>query len=78
MFSVANPGEEIPIGERQRLFERFYRMDSAHEFSRHFGLGLAIAKSIADANDASIFVECKEGLVVFNVFFHERKPVAKP
>ena len=49
--------------------ERFYRTDSSHEFSGHYGLGLAIAKSIADANDAKITVECKDGFVVFKVFF---------
>ncbi|MBP9996959.1 MAG: HAMP domain-containing histidine kinase [Lachnospiraceae bacterium] len=69
VFSVSNPGEEIPINERNKLFERFYRADSSHEFSGHYGLGLAIAKSIADANDAKITVECKDGFVVFKVFF---------
>ena len=65
VLSVSNPGEEIPISERQKLFERFYRADSSHEFSGHYGLGLAIAKSIADANDAKISVECIDGFVVF-------------
>ena len=69
VFSVSNLGEEIPINERKKLFERFYRTDSSHEFSGHYGLGLAIAKSIADANDAKITVECKDGFVVFKVFF---------
>ena len=69
VFSVSNPGEEISINERKKLFERFYRTDSSHEFSGHYGLGLAIAKSIADANDAKITVECKDGFVVFKVFF---------
>lgn len=69
VLSVANPGEEIPESQRQKLFERFYRTDSSHEFSGHYGLGLAIAKSIADANDAKISVECKDGLVIFQVTF---------
>ena len=69
ILSVSNKGAEIPINERQRIFERFYRTDSSHEFSGHFGLGLAIAKSITDANDAKISVECKDGLVIFNVIF---------
>ena len=69
IISVSNPGEEIPMSERQKLFERFYRTDSSHEFSGHYGLGLAIAKSIADVNDAKITVECNDGLVIFNVIF---------
>lgn len=69
VFSVSNPGEEISLNERQKLFERFYRTDSSHEFTGHYGLGLAIAKSIADANDAKISVECSDGMVTFCVFF---------
>lgn len=72
VLSVSNPGEEIPESERQKLFERFYRTDSSHEFSGHYGLGLAIAKSIADVNDAKITVECNDGLVIFNVIFSSK------
>lgn len=69
VLSVVNPGEEIPVGEREKLFERFYRGDSSHEFTGHYGLGLAIAKAIADANDAKIAVDCANGLVTFSVAF---------
>lgn len=69
VLSVANPGDEIPKEEREKLFERFYRADSSHEFSGHYGLGLAIAKSITEANDAKISVDCRDGLVIFNVTF---------
>lgn len=69
VFSVTNPGEEIPESERKKLFERFYRADSSHEFSGHYGLGLAIAKAIADAHDAEIDVSCQEGQVTFSVVF---------
>lgn len=77
VLSVSNPGEEIPISERQKLFERFYRTDSSHEFFGHFGLGLAIAKSIADANNARITVDCKEGEVIFSVFLYDDKLLKK-
>ena len=69
VLSVTNPGEEIPESEREKLFERFYRGDSSREFSGHYGLGLAIAKAIADANAAKIAVDCKNGLVTFSVTF---------
>jgi len=69
VLSVANKGNEIPEEERERLFERFYRTDSSHEYTGHYGLGLAIAKTIADANNAKLSVECKEGMVVFLVIF---------
>lgn len=69
VLSVANPGEEIPVEEREKLFERFYRGDSSHKFTGHYGLGLAIAKAIADANGAKIAVDCANGLVIFSVAF---------
>jgi len=69
IMSVTNPGAEIPEGEREKIFERFYRMDSSHNFTGHYGLGLAIAKAIADANGADISVSCSDGTVTFAVFF---------
>lgn len=71
-LSVSNPGEEIPEGEREKLFERFYRGDGSREFSGHYGLGLAIAKAIADANGAKVGVDCKNGLMTFNVYFSSK------
>jgi len=71
VLSVTNPGEEIPEAEREKLFERFYRTDSSHEFTGHYGLGLAIAKAIADANHARISVACADGLVTFTAAFSD-------
>ncbi|MBR2782705.1 MAG: HAMP domain-containing histidine kinase [Firmicutes bacterium] len=69
VLSVSNPGEEIPAEEREKLFERFYRGDSSREFTGHYGLGLAIARAIADANAARISVDCADGLVTFTAAF---------
>ena len=69
VLSVSNPGKEIPKDSRDKIFERFYRADSSREFTGHYGLGLAIAKSIADLNGAKISVSCYDGLVCFNVIF---------
>lgn len=72
ILAVSNPGDEIPAEEREKLFERFYRSDSSHEFTGHYGLGLAIAKAIADANDAKISIQCESGMVTFLVVFPEK------
>lgn len=72
VFSVSNPGEEIPEAEREKLFERFYRSEQSHEFSGHYGLGLAIANAIAKANEAKIKIECENGMVTFKVFFSNK------
>jgi len=69
VLKVTNPGTEIKDEEKDKLFERFYRTDSSHEFTGHYGLGLAIAKAIADANGAKISVSCQDGQVTFEVLF---------
>lgn len=65
VLTVSNPGKAIPEEEKEKLFERFYRNDSAHAFTGHYGLGLAIAKSIIDSHNGNISVECGDGLVSF-------------
>ncbi|OIN67579.1 two-component sensor histidine kinase [Exiguobacterium sp. KRL4] len=55
-LTIADHGIGIPPENHDKIFERFFRGDH----SRHgtgTGLGLAIAKSIADAHQATIFVE---------------------
>jgi signal transduction histidine kinase len=51
MLSVMNFGSDVPDGESEKIFERFYRGDqSRSRQSGGSGLGLSIAKSISDAN----------------------------
>ena len=67
-LSVINTGDEIPTEHRERIFERFYRMDTARNGEdKHYGLGLAIAKAIVDAHHGHIEVNCYNGLVEFHV-----------
>jgi signal transduction histidine kinase len=67
-ISVINKGEEIPKEHREKLFERFYRVDTARNSeSNHYGLGLAIAKAIVDSHKGKIEVLCYDGLVEFQV-----------
>lgn len=67
-LSVINQGDEIPPEHRERIFERFYRTDSARNGEdKHYGLGLAIAKAIVDAHHGQIRVLCYNGLVEFRV-----------
>ena len=65
-ISVINKGDEIPAEHRVRIFERFYRMDTARNGEdKHYGLGLAIARAIVDAHHGRIEVRCYNGLVEF-------------
>lgn len=67
-LSVINAGEEIPLQERSRIFERFYRMDTTRNGEdKHYGLGLAIAKSAVTAHKGQIEVFCHDGLIEFRV-----------
>jgi signal transduction histidine kinase len=53
---VADTGEGIPLGARERVFEPFYRADEA----RHdpgAGLGLAISRAIVEAHGGAIWLE---------------------
>lgn len=67
-LSVVNHGDEIPLGHREQIFERFYRVDPARNGEdKHYGLGLAIAKAIVNAHHGHIKVLCYNSLVEFRV-----------
>lgn len=70
LFRVSNQGDPIPESEREKIFERFYRADESRTGSENrFGLGLAIAKSIAERHKGQISVSCNSGITTFTVQF---------
>jgi two-component system, OmpR family, sensor kinase len=55
---VDDDGPGIPAAERERIFERFHRVDSARgRASGGSGLGLAISREIVEAHGGRIWVE---------------------
>ncbi len=54
--TVADTGAGIPPAELPRIFDRFYRGESARAHADGAGLGLSIARWIADAHRADIDV----------------------
>jgi len=68
-LSVINRGDEIPIEQREQIFERFYRLDDVRNGEdKHYGLGLSIAKTIISSHKGNVKVLCYDGLVEFAVF----------
>lgn len=53
-LTVTDSGPGIPIGERQRVFDRFYRGHSDTAHSVGSGLGLAIVKAVAEQHGAGV------------------------
>lgn len=70
ILRVENKGKEIPKGEEEKIFERFYRLDkSRNRNENRYGLGLAIAKKIAQNNNANITAKSENNLTTFEVVF---------
>lgn len=69
LLSVTDTGPGIPASDRERVFERFYRgEDNQHIIGS--GLGLSIAKRIAELHNASIKFEHPEAGLKVIVEFH--------
>ena len=70
-LSVHNTGAPIAPEHLPHLFERFYRADEARDRERGgYGLGLAIAKTVAEAHRGKIAVSSSAGNgTVFSVLF---------
>jgi signal transduction histidine kinase len=62
-ITVTDSGIGIPRQDRQRVFERFYRVDQSRASSTGgTGLGLAIVKHVASNHGGSVAVWSEEGL----------------
>ena len=72
---VTNKGEGIAPADQERIFDRFYRVDSGRaRLKGGNGLGLAIVKSIAAAHEGNVSVLSASGRTSFTLTF----PLAKP
>lgn len=68
LLTVTNDGNEIPAEKIHHLFERFYRADEARNSeSNHYGIGLSIAKAIAEKHGGNIDVFWQDGKISFTV-----------
>jgi len=59
-ITVCDAGPGIPADEREKVFERFHSVRPETEsFGNHSGLGLAIARAIAEAHDGRLIAESR-------------------
>ena len=73
--AVSDQGIGIPAGERERIFDRFYRVDSAlSRRTQGAGLGLYLVKSVVEAHGGRIWVSSTPGQGSTFVFTLPREP----
>ena len=68
---ISNNAQEIPEGERESIFKKFYKIDKSHS-SEGNGIGLAIVSKIVDLHSGNISVEYADGIATFTVVLPKR------
>lgn len=68
IIDIINKGKQIPKEKLDRLFEKFYRLDSSRTSKTGgSGLGLAIAKDIVELHNGIITAESNKEETIFHV-----------
>ncbi|MGN1055307.1 MAG: ATP-binding protein [Comamonas sp.] len=57
VIRVEDIGPGVPVSQRERIFEKFYRLPGASERSGGVGLGLSLVRSIAQRHGGSVVCE---------------------
>lgn len=74
-LKVTNDGRTIPKDKLERIFEQFFRLDSARTSrSGGAGLGLAIAKEIVELHGGTIRAQSADEQVTFTVLLPLKGP----
>lgn len=74
---VADDGIGIAEDQRERIFERFYRIDPTH--AEGTGLGLSVCAAVCALHDGTIRVTAREGGgAVFTITLPKKEPLCTP
>lgn len=77
LLEIANAGPGLSPEECERVFDRFFRVESARTAaSEGAGLGLAIVRSIVELHGGGIAVDSASGLTTFRASFPAHIPRA--
>jgi signal transduction histidine kinase len=79
VFTVGNDGPPIPMEDRPRIFEKFYRIEERRAGARaNRGLGLYFCRLAAEAHDGTISaVETKEYPTTFVITIPQPQPQSR-
>jgi two-component system, OmpR family, phosphate regulon sensor histidine kinase PhoR len=78
-FSVHDHGLGIPVGEQERIFDKFYRLDPDHRRGiGGTGLGLYICRELVRSMHGSIWVESEPGEGTTFAFELPAEPLPAP
>jgi signal transduction histidine kinase len=67
-IAITDRGGGIAPGDREKIFERFYR-GASDASTEGFGLGLAIVKGVAERWNGEVEVESAPGHTAFTLYF---------
>jgi two-component system, OmpR family, sensor histidine kinase KdpD len=61
IVEVADRGPGVPIGDEERVFEKFYRVGGLRQGDGGMGLGLTLCRAIVAAHDGRIWLDNRPG-----------------
>jgi two-component system, OmpR family, sensor histidine kinase KdpD len=75
LISIQNEGSYIPLEERDRIFQRFYRSPGSNRRASGTGIGLSVVKRITEAHQGRAWVtsDCVTGTTFFVTLPHMAK-----
>ncbi|MBR4231235.1 MAG: HAMP domain-containing histidine kinase [Bacilli bacterium] len=73
VLEVKNKGLPIKKEDEEKIFERFYKVDSSrNRNSNNYGLGLAIAKNIVERHNGMIKAHSADGYTTFKITWNQK------
>ena len=73
ILEVKNTGLPIPREDEEKIFERFYKVDTSRNRNKdNYGLGLAIARNIVKKHNGEISAHSSDGYTTFKVIWNQK------